>query len=93
MGYTMLVYCRNSVRLLGLLLFMLGLGLSLYQVGSLLWMGTAPDWTLQGIVPVPQWLHHAPPLVQGLCGWPWVVIEFVPLPLGCLVSGLVATRL
>lgn len=93
MGYTMLVYFRNSVRLLGLCLFMLGLGLGLYQWGSLLWMGTIPYWTLQGIVPVPHWLHHAPLLVQSLCGWPWVMLELVPLPLVCLVSGLVATRL
>lgn len=93
MGDTTLVYFRNSVRLLGLLLLVLGLGLGLYQGGVMLWTGTAPDWTLQGVVPVPRWLHHAPPLIQGLFGWPLVVLELVPLPLVCLVGGLVATRL
>lgn len=93
MGNTTLVYVRNSVRLLGLLLLVLGLGLSLYQWGSMLWTGTAPYWTLQGMVPVPHWLHHASPLVQGLCGWPLVVLEVVPLPLVCLAGGLVAMRL
>jgi hypothetical protein len=46
-----------------------------------------------GLVPVPRWLYHAPPLVQGLCGWPLVVLEVVPLPLVCLGGGLLALRL
>lgn len=92
MGDTTLVYVRNSIRLLGLLLFVLGFGLSLYQSGSMLWTGTAPDLTLNGLVPVPRWLRHAPPLIQGLCGWPLVVLEVVPLPLVCLGVGMLALR-
>ncbi len=89
---TTLIYLRNSIRLLGLLVFVLGLGLSLYQWGSMFQTGTVPDWVFYGLVPIPRWLYHARPLVQSLCGWPWVVIEIVPLPQVCLVGGLLAQR-
>lgn len=88
-----LVYCRNSIRLLGLLLFVLGFGLGLYQGISTLWTGTAPAWSLYGLLPVLRWLRHVPPLVQGFCGWPFVVLEVMPLPLVCLGGGLLAMRL
>ena len=89
---TTLIYLRNSIRLLGLLMLVLGLGLSLYQWESMFRTGTVPDGVFHGLVPVPRWLYHAPPLVQSLCGWPWVVLEVVPFPLVCLVGGLLAMR-
>ena len=87
---TTLIYLRNSIRLLGLLMLVLGLGLILYQCGSMFWTGRVSDWVLHGLVPIPHWLHYAPSLVQSLCGWPWVVLEVVPLPLVCLVGGILA---
>jgi len=87
-----LIYLRNSIRLLGLGMFLLGLGLGLYQCGSLFYIGTAPEFALHGLVPVPSWLHYASPLVQSLCGWPWVVLEIVPFPLACMGGGMLAVR-
>jgi len=87
-----MIYVRNSVRLLGLFILVLGFGLSFYQAGSIVWTGTVPEWTLYSLISIPRWLRHAPLLMQVLCGWPWVVGEIVPLPLVCLVGGLWALR-
>ena len=88
----MLVYLRNSLRLVGLLMCAMGLGLSLYHCGVLLQTGAAPLWSLNNFVPVPRGLYHAAPLAQAFFGWPWIVCEEVPLPLGLLVGGLLALR-
>jgi hypothetical protein len=84
------IYLRNTVRLAGLLALTMGLVLLTYQGWIALHGDLPPEFYLGGPVRVVHWLSHASPLIQGLLGWPWLVLEEVPLPLLLLVGGALA---
>jgi hypothetical protein len=86
------IYLRNTVRLLGLLTVVVGVGLVGYQWWGVFSPATAPVVDLRAIDRVPRWLARASPVVQGLVGWPWVIWAEVPLPLLLLVGGALAMR-
>ena len=80
-------YLRNTVRLLGLLAVIVGVGLVANQWWDVLHPATATAVDLYALDSVPRWLFHASPVVQGLVGWPWVIFAEVPLPLLLLMGG------
>lgn len=88
-----LIHLRNSLRVAGLILLTMGVGLSVYQYWC--WFHMDEDvltWSLDGIIHIPRWLRQASPLVQGLCGWPLVLVDTVPLRLLLFLSGLLLLR-
>lgn len=89
-----LIHLRNSLRVAGLILLAMGLGLSAYyQYWGWFHMGEdVLTWSLDGLIHIPRWLRQASPLVQGLCGWPLVLVDTVPLPLLLSLSGLLLLR-
>jgi len=84
------IYLRNTVRLLGLLAVVVGVGLVGDQWWGVLHPATATSVVLYALESVPRWLSHASPVVQGLVGWPWVILAEVPLPLLLLMGGALA---
>ena len=86
------IYLRNTVRLLGLLAVAVGVGLVSDQWLGVLHPATATAMDLYALDSVPRWLSYASPVVQGLVGWPWVILAEVPLPLLLLVGGGLAMR-
>jgi hypothetical protein len=86
------IYFRNTVRLLGLLAVVVGAGVVGDQWWGVFSPATAPAVDLYALDRVPQWLAHASPVVQGLVGWPWVILAEVPLPLLLLLGGTLAMR-
>ena len=75
------IYFRNTVRLAGLLALTMGLVLLTYQGWIALQGDLVPEFYLGSPGRVIHWLSHASPMIQGLLGWPWLVLEEVPLPL------------
>ena len=84
------IYLRNTLRLAGLLALIMGLALLTYQGWIALQGDLTPEFYLGSPVRVIHWLSHSSPIIQGLLGWPWLVLEEVPLPLLLLVSGALA---
>ena len=81
------IYLRNALRLIGLLAMAVGVVLTGHQWWVALHEDVAPAFYLCGPESVPRWLFHAAPVVQGLLGWPWIILVEVPLPLLLLWGG------
>ena len=86
------IYLRNTLRLAGLLAVTVGSALIGYEWWVVLQGDTIPMFYLYSSPPahVTRWLGHASPVIQGLLGWPWVILVEVPLPLLLLGGGALA---
>ena len=86
------IYFRNTLRLAVLLAVTVGSVLIGYEWWVVLHADTMPMFYLCSSPPahVTRWLVHVSPVIQGLLGWPWVILVEVPLPLLLLGGGALA---
>jgi hypothetical protein len=93
MIYRLRVYLRNGLQLTGMLMLAVGLVLAIVHAWVLGTTGAAPAWSLDGVVYIPRWLRQASPLLQEICGWPFVLLGSVPLPLLLFAGGFLVLRM